>query len=248
MLFFQKIGSLTTSKPLITFSSNFDSKYAVITGEGIWRWRLTDYLNNDSHKAFNEIITKTVQYLSLKVNKSFFIVNCENNFSENQAVEMEAEIYNKSYEPVTDAEVSIVIKNSENKKFPFTFSSRANAHYLNAGTFPPGKYRYIAKVKVGNNIYRENGFFNVIDINIESINTVANHHLLYSIANKHNGKMFYAKQLDDLKNALQQREDITTVSYSQKSFRELIDIKLFFFIILTFLSVEWFIRKRAGSY
>lgn len=248
VLFTQKIGSLVTSKPLITFSRNFDSKYAVISGEGIWKWRLTDYLYNDNHEAFNEIVTKTVQYLSLKVEKSFFIVNCDNSFMENQSIEMEAEVYNQSYEAVTDVDVSINIINSDNKKFPFTFSHRGTAHYLNAGTFPPGRYKYIANVKVGEKVYREDGFFNVLDVNVESINTVANHQLLFNIADRHNGEMFYPKQLEELINAIRQREDITTVSYSQKSFRDLIDIKLVFFVILIFLTVEWFVRKRAGSY
>src|SRR5690606_24921775 len=40
---FQKVGNLTTEKPLLVVGVNEDKKSAVLAGEGIWKWRLQEY-------------------------------------------------------------------------------------------------------------------------------------------------------------------------------------------------------------
>jgi len=248
VLFYQKIGAVSTKLQLILFNQTLDKKIGIIAGEGIWKWHLSDYLNNENHLAFNEIITKTVQYLSLKAEKSFFRVLNKNNYLENQPVEFDAEVYNKSYELINEPEITLTIVNSEKKKFPYVFGKRGKAYYLNAGNFPVGEYRFSAKVKVGDTIYKKTGVFNILALNVESINTIANHRLLYNLAKKHDAEMFYPSQFDKLHKLLENREDIKSISYSQKSYNELVNLKWVFFLILALLSSEWFIRKRGGSY
>jgi hypothetical protein len=50
--------------------------------------------------------------------------------------------------------------------------------------------------------------------------------------------------LQDLKN----RKDITSVSYEEINFNDLIDYKILFFLLLLFLSLEWFLRRWFGAY
>lgn len=248
VLFYQRIGIVDTKTPLMIFNSTSDVKTAVFTGEGIWRWRLQDFAANGNHQLFDEFISKTVQYLSVKVDKSFFKVLGKNNFFENEAIELEGEVYNESYELINEPEVNIVISNSDNKKFNYTFSKTSNAYRLNAGMMPVGEYKYDAKVKVGAKIYSQRGEFSVTALQVELTNTVANHQLLYSLAKKHDGDLIYPKQLDKLAEMLNAREDIKTVSYSEKKLREVINLKWIFFLLLALLSFEWFIRKRNGAY
>ena len=248
VLFYQRIGIVDTKTPLMIFNSTGDVKTAVFTGEGIWRWRLQDFAANGNHKLFDEFVSKTVQYLSVKVDKSYFKVLGKNNFFENEAIEMEGEVYNESYELINEPEVNIVITNAENKKFNYTFSKTANAYRLNAGGMPVGEYKYDAKVKVGDKIYSQRGEYSVTALQVELTNTVADHQLLYSIAKKHDGDIVYPKQLDKLAEMLNSREDIKTVSYSEKKLREVINLKWIFFLLLALLSFEWFMRKRNGAY
>ncbi|MCC6837188.1 MAG: hypothetical protein IT234_01505 [Bacteroidia bacterium] len=247
-LFYQRIGIVDTKNPLMSFYNRGDTKLAIFSGEGIWRWRLQDYASHGNHNVFDELITKTVQYLSLKMDKSFFRVIAKNNFFENESIELEAEVYNDSYELINDGEVEIVITNAENKKYPFVFSKTNTAYRLNAGSLPVGEYKYEAKTKVGAKVYSQKGSFSVSSLQIEYVNTVADHQLLYNLAKQHNGDLIYPKDLHSLAEKLNAREDIKPVSYSEKKLTDLINLKWLFVLLLIFLSAEWFIRKRNGAY
>jgi hypothetical protein len=247
-LMYQRIGIVDTKTPLMFFNTVGDNKVAIFTGEGIWRWRLQNFAANNNHKIFDEFVSKTVQYLSVKVDKSFFKVLGKNNFFENEPIELEAEVYNESYELINDPEVTITIINSDNKKFPFSFSKTTNAYRLNAGMMPVGEYKYEAKVKVAEKIYTQRGEFSISPLQVELVNTVADHQLLYSLSKKHDGEMVYPNELEKLSTQLNAREDIKSVSYSEKKLTDLINVKGVFFLILTLLSLEWFMRKRSGAY
>ena len=247
-LFYQKIGNVTTQQPLVLFNQVGDVRTGIIVGEGIWKWRLSCYAQRNSHDVFNELINKMVQYLSIKVDKSLFRIISKNNYYENEPVEFDAEVYNDSYELINDPEINMVITNSENKKFPFVFTKTANAYQLNAGTFPPGIYKYRAVVKVGEKLLEKTGEFSVTALNIETTNTIADHQLLYNLSKQHDGDIFYPNQLDELLQTLKAREDIKTISYTQKRFSEMINLRWVCFLIIFLLAVEWFLRKRAGAY
>ncbi len=247
-LFYQRIGIVDTKNPLMSFYNRGDTKLAIFSGEGIWRWRLQDYASHGNHNVFDELITKTVQYLSLKVDKSFFRVIAKNNFFENEVIELEAEVYNDSYELINDGEVEIVITNAENKKYPFVFSKTNTAYRLNAGSLPVGEYKYEAKTKVGAKAYSQKGSFSVSSLQMEYVNTVADHQLLYNLAKQHNGDLIYPNDINSLAEKLNAREDIKPVSYSEKKLTDLINLKWLFVLLLVFLSAEWFIRKRNGAY
>ena len=248
VLFYQRIGIVDTKTPLMFFNSVGENKIAIFSGEGIWKWRLQDFASHGNHNLFDEFISKTVQYLSVKADKNFFKVLAKNNFLENEPITMEAEVYNESYELINDPEVSITISNADNKKFPFTFSKTNNAYRLNAGMMPVGEYKFEAKVKVGEKLYVQHGEFSVSPLQVELINTIADHQLLYSLAKKHNGELVYPNELEKLTEKLNSRTDIKSVSYSQNKLSDLINLKWIFFLLLALLSFEWFIRKRNGAY
>lgn len=248
VLFYQRIGVVDTKIPLMEFNTVGENKIALFNGEGIWRWRLQDFAAHGNHDLFDELVSKTVQYLSVKVDKSFFRIIAKNNFLENEPVEMEAEVYNESYELINTPEVSVVFTNAANKKFSYTFSKTSNAYRLNAGMLPVGEYKYDAKVKAGEKIYTQHGEFSVSALQVELTNTTADHQLLYSLAKKNNGEMIYPAGMEQLSGKLNAREDIRPVSYSEKKLRDVISLKWIFFIALLLISAEWFMRKRNGAY
>lgn len=247
-LFYQRIGMVETKMPMMIFTNDQENKTGIFYGEGIWKWRLQDFASHGNQNIFDEFISKTVQYLSVKVDKSFFKVISPTRFFENEPIVLEAEVYNDSYELINEPEVNITVINSDNKKFPFTFSKTGIAYRLDAGMMPVGDYKFEANVKVGGRNYVQKGEFSIVALQLESVNTVADHQLLYSIAYKHDGDLVYPQELEKLVKILNAREDIKTISYSQNKLTDLINIKWILFLLLALLSVEWFIRKRNGSY
>jgi hypothetical protein len=248
VLLYQRIGNVTTKNPLILFNQTGNIRDGVIAGEGLWKWRINEYMQKNNHDLFNELINKTIQYLSIRGEKTHLKITSTNSFSENEQVNFDAELYNDSYELINEPDINLTIFDRDGKKYPYLFSKTNNAYHLNAGIFPPGLYKYNATTKIGNNLYQKEGEFSVSEINIETMNTIADHKLLYNISKKHNGEMFYPNQMDKLAEAINKKEDIKSISYTQKRFNDIINLTWVFFLILGLLTAEWFLRKWSGTY
>ena len=111
-----------------------------------------------------------------------------------------------------------------------------------------GDYKYKSTVKVSDKTYSSSGQFTISLLQAEQGESVADHVLLNTLSQKNGGAMVYPDQLADLQKQLLNRDDMKTVSYSHYKLRDLVDVKAIFFILLALLSLEWFLRKRAGSY
>jgi hypothetical protein len=248
VLFSQKIGTVATEEPLLAFNENQQSKDGFIVGSGIWKWRMINFAKEGNHEAFNEIVNKTIQFLSVKVDRSFFRVYTKNNFTENEDVELDAELYNDNYELINDAEVSVTITDSKKNKYPFVFNKTEKAYYLNVGKLPVDFYSYSSRVNRGDKILTDNGEFTVSSLSIEKTNTVANHNILFNLAVNRGGEMVYPNNLDALVKMIKEREDIKTVVYTQTRYTEILNFPLVLILLLLLVSAEWFMRKRAGAY
>lgn len=245
VLFYQKIGSLTTQLPLVVFNQNLETRTGIIAGEGLWKWRMHNFLKNNNHQAYNEVVTRMIQYLAVKVNKSFFDVAGANNFTENEPVILTAEVYNQSYEPINEPEVEITISNSDGDTYPFVFGKTARAYQLNAGALPVDNYTWEAKVHVGDKVFTDRGAFSISPLNIETINTRADHNLLFQLAKKTNGRMIYPDALPQLADELRQRADITTITYSTRQYTELVNLPWILILIIVLLSGEWLLESET---
>jgi hypothetical protein len=248
VMFFQKIGTVETEQPLVLFSENGERKNGVITGEGIWRWRIRTFAQMNSHNTFDAFLWRTVQYLSLKEDKNFFRVTNDHFYYETDPVVFEAELYNPSYELVNEPSVEVTITNEEDVDFRYEMGRTSQAYRLDAGTFPPGDYFYQVRTRYAGEPHEVSGQFSVSALNIEGLKHVADHNTLFQIAENTGGEMFYPGQWDLLEEAILSREDILPVMYSQKEFHELINLRIVFAILLLLLAVEWFTRKWNGSF
>ncbi len=244
----QKIGSVITQSPLMTFFQAEHKKIAVLAGEGIWRWRIQEFSKTKKHDGVDELINKTVQFLSVKEDKSKFRLIVKNKFLENEEVLFNAELYNDSYELENEPAIDLIIKNDKAEEFKYSFNKTTNAYFLNAGIFNPGAYQYSATVKLGDKNYTEKGEFQVAQIQIEMNNTIANHQLLTNLVKKHDGGLFYPSNLEDINVTIQENNNITSIIFEEKDLKELINLKWIFGLILLLLSAEWFLRKRNGAY
>lgn len=248
VMMYQRIGKVVTNMPLIAFIENNGRKTGYITGEGLWKWKLSNYADSEDHNAFNQTLLKVIQYLAVKEEKGFFNLAYKSYYYENEQVEMTAEVYDKSYELITAPDVEITIENQEGSRFPFVFGKKGQTYHLLAGNHPPGNYSFQARVAVGNEVYTKTGQFSVEEVDVEMISTRADHLLLYNLASRHDGTMISPDQLKELPALLRERDDIKTLIYTRKSFNEFNNIIWVLVIIVVLLSAEWFLRKYKGSY
>ncbi|WP_017257748.1 hypothetical protein [Pedobacter arcticus] len=244
----QQIGNVETEASLLVFDDAGATKTAILTGEGIWRWRMEDFERNNNTEAFDELINKSVQYLSAKEDRRKFRVQSnESRYLENEAVLLNGELYNDAYELVNEPEVSLELKSAEGKKYSYVFSRVGNAYELNTGFLPVGAYDFVAKTKLGSMSYTAKGGFLVEALNVELMESRANHQLLYNISETTGGIMVYPEDMMSLIEKIKTNEKVKTISYQEKNYDPLINLNWIFALIIILLSFEWFLRKRNGA-
>jgi hypothetical protein len=248
-LLLQKINNVETDYPLWLFDEGVDSKVGVIAGEGIWRWKLYDYLQNKNTDAFNEIVDKTIQYLAVKADKRPFRVNLSKNiFQDNESITLDAQLYNASYELVNTPDVDLKVRSDEGKEYPFKFNKTDNYYSLNAGFLPVGSYSFSAGVKLGNQVYKSEGRFSIAPLQLEQIRTVADHRVMYQLASQHHGQLYYPSTMEQLVDELLAKDKLKSVLYDSYITESAIHLRWIFALLLLLLSMEWFIRKYFGGY
>lgn len=245
----QKVGSVQTDFPLLCFQDNFGTRSAAFIGDGLWRWKLHDFLENGSHEAFNEIVEKTLNYLALKGDKRKFRVSTNKNaYYEGETIQFEAELYNENYELVNDPEVNLLIVNEDNQEFPFTFNKTSKAYQFQTSTLAVGNYRYTASTSYNGLNQSAEGVFSVNAMQLEALQTTANHQLLRKLADQSNGGFYLPNNLAELTDEILSLENIKPRLYESVKTRPIINLWALFFILIALLSIEWFARKWFGSY
>lgn len=240
----QKIGAVETENPILFFNESNNQKNAVFLGDGLWKWKLRNYSEKKNTEAFNELINKTALYLSVKSDKSFFRVAAPKTVNENEQIDFSAEVYNKSYELISEPDVTLILTDNEKKQFNYTFSKTTNAYKLNLGFIPPGEYNWQAKVKNGNELLTKSGLLIVKEIVAESVNTVADHRLLFQLSERTGGKFYSLNQTKNLSDDLNKNELIKPITFTSNNTIPLIEYKWFFVLLIVLLSLEWLLRKR----
>jgi hypothetical protein len=249
VLLHQKINSVETDFPLWLFNESGDEKFGIICGEGLWRWRLYDYLINKNQDATNELINKTVQYLSVKADKRPFRVTLPKNiFQDNEAITFDAQLYNANYELINSPDVEMKIKGEDGKEYTYKFNKTENAYDLNAGFLPVGNYSYNASVKFGNGNYSASGKFSVSPLQLEEMRTRADHQVLYQLASQHNGAMHYMGDMEKIAEEIDSKNQLKPILYDTFITESAINLKWIFFLLLLLVSAEWFTRKFLGGY
>jgi hypothetical protein len=245
---YQKINSITTNYPLFIFNDNNVGKTGILTGTGIWQWKVYNYLYANNHDVFNEIVNKTALFLSAKGDRSFFRVMVKNVYNENAPVEFTAELYNDTYELQNEPEVNFQYTDKEGNKYEMLFSKQNNGYFLSLGKLPTGTYSWNANVKFGDKSYSKSGVFTVHEVQLETMNLVANHALLQNISESTQGKFYLASDFSSLENDIGKNEHIKTIASYQKRYSLFLNSWWYYFAILLLLGTEWFLRKWGGGY
>lgn len=246
VLLFQNINGIQTSSPLLATFNNDNHKFATLFGEGIWKWRSTSFLKNNSFEDFDAFTGNLVAYLASNKKRNRLEVSAESLFPANSTINISAFYSDSNYKFDPRASLEIIIKNTNtNETIKFPFSLINNAYQATIENLPSGKYNYQVIV-LGQNITKT-GQFVVTDFQIEEQFSRANIEKLMKLASNSGGKLFFANQSDNLIDELIKNESFYTIQKSIKKQQSLLDWKWILFLIVTFLSVEWFIRKYIGK-
>jgi hypothetical protein len=249
VLYYQKIGKVDTKYPLIMLGESNGVKTGIIAAEGLWKWRLFDFAQHQNHDITDALISKIIQYLSVKEDKRKFRAWTDKTvYRENDPVQFGAELYNNSYELINDSDVSMIITNGENKQFNYTFNKSGRSYALNSGILAVGNYSFKAFTNVGGQKLEAEGRFSVQPIQLELFETTADHSVLRALSSQFGGAMVYPKDMVSIADSIKVKQNLKPILYTTNKTQTAMNLKWIFFILLTLLSLEWFARRYFGSY
>lgn len=245
----QKIGDISTDYPLLAFSELSGIRTGVFTAEGMWRWKLYNYVDNKNHELVKELLMQSVQYLSVKEDKRKFRTRSNKKlYKENEAVYFESQLFNDNYESINDPEVSLIITNENNENFDYTLSRTNNYYTLSVSGMNAGKYRFEAKTNLNGEPLTDKGSFTIQSIDLESYDLTARHGILKQLSEQSSGKLFFPSQIIQLKNLLTQEQKLKPILYQSTKTNSLLNYWWILGIAILLLAIEWFIRRFIGSY
>ena len=245
---YQKVSGVDTKYPLIVFNEQNGARNCIVTGTGIWSWKMYNYMYAENHDAFNELISKMALYLAAKGDKSRFRVHHESVFAENAPVEFSAELYNDSYELINEPDIKMVLKGGGDTTYEAQFSKQNNSYYLNMGELPLGNYTWTATTQIGNKRLEKSGRFAIQAVMLETANLVADHNLLKGMAKITGGQYFEKDKIADVAKAIKKNDNIKPIATYTKKYSMLLNSPWYLAAIVLLLGIEWFLRKWNGGY
>lgn len=249
LLFWQKIRGVETSRPLILFGKQEQRKISFIAGTGIWRWRLMQYKETGSHKSFDGLMGKLIQYAALQQDNSRLKITAEEEYTAGSPVLIQGEVRNKSGELTNEPQLKIrLINEQKNLNYDYEFANSNKTYQLNAGRLEEGIYTFEAVALLSDESLTEKGRFSVKKSALEGRQLVADAQAMKQLAVTTAGQFYLAKDFEKLLNDLEQDERLVTLSHQENRFDPLINLPTILVILLILLSTEWLLRKIFGAY
>ncbi|MFT5970522.1 MAG: hypothetical protein ACI8ZO_001034 [Flavobacteriales bacterium] len=245
VLLFQKIGNLLTPYPLMFSINDGNRKLGFLLAEGIWMSKLGEQQQIGNTNAFNNLLKKWVNYLSIIDKQERLVVASESRYLAGDGIAMTARYYNASFELDDAVNITIDFENEVGDKFAYNFRPVNNSFLLQAKGLPIGSYSYKVGVEGQSPIYK-NGAFVIEENNLELQDLQANHSLLKNLAQKSNGAFYAPSQVTNLIADITASKTSRMVQYEELVFKNLLDFYWLFYLLLGLLSIEWAWRKWLG--
>ncbi len=245
----QQIGNLVTERPLLLTVEQEDHKVGILVGDGLWKWRLSEFQETGKSVGFDELMSKLLQYLSTRDDrKRFRSFPIQHEFSSDGPAVIESQVYNDLFEPVYGNTIDIALKHEDGKTSNYRYVTGPGAgNRYRIGGLAEGIYRYTAKTVVNGKDETVTTEFLVVEQNQELRNLTADFGLLRKVAESTEGKFYTAGEVEKMTAELSAMEAKSTI-HTEENFNPLINLKWFFALLLLLISGEWFLRKYAGSY
>lgn len=248
IVLYQRIGKITTQKPLLVINKNPGIKEALLVGEGLWKWRLNEYLFTKEFNGIDVLFNKVIQYLSAKEDRRKFKsypIRTEN--WDTEPVIFENEIYNEIYENVYDQKIDLTLIDEENNRYDYSYIiSQANSQFRISG-LKPGVYSYRARTNQNGQTATNEGMFAIKKLLVEVSNLKADFNLLRELSRRSSGNSYITSNMNNLPEDIQSSNPRSLI-YSSENYLAIINLKWIFFLILILISIEWISRKYLGGY
>lgn len=186
-----------------------------------------------------------MQYLASDNSRKSLVVNHERFYNSGEAIAITAQFFNKNYEFDDKARLTITVTNKATKQTKrYDLLKTNNAYKANLDGLAAGQYHFSVRELGSNTSY--NGYFEILDFDIEKQFVNPDVAKLNQLASQTSGKTYLPNQVDDLIRSLLENADYKSVQKEIARKIPLIDSVFMLILIACSLAAEWFIRKYNG--
>jgi hypothetical protein len=243
-----RIQSITMQSPLLVSRNVNRRKSLALLGYGIWRWKSYSGTVPGSENLLEAFLSNGVRWLATREDERPVIIRpVKETFEGQDPIEFTGQVYNSSYEPIDDAEVSVVVtRGSESNQV--TLAPIGNGLFEGAlDPLPEGDYAYTARVTSGGRqLAEEHGTFSVGGLNVEFQETRMNRFLLQQIAASTGGRYYDAPSIAALPHDIAALPGFRPREAVRSSEIELWNRSWMLALVILLFAAEWFLRKRNG--
>ena len=197
VILYKSVNGIDTDQPMLSTFEVENTKHALLSGEGIWRWRAQTYLNTESFNDFDNFIGKLVQYLSSNKKRSRINIDYRSFYNGNDDVIISAQYFNQNYEFDNSGALTIVLKNKEDNSVREVPLLLNNGNYnVDLSGISAGSYDFT--IKHNTESVAASGSFEVLEYNVEQQFLNADIEKLQALAINSNGNAVFNTEMDKL--------------------------------------------------
>lgn len=249
-----KVNNVVLNEPLILSNKTSNNRVMAVLAYGLFRWKLMEKGRNEAKgnytdfNLYDHFIQNSIKWLSVnEKNKQVNIKTNKKRYTSSEKVQIIAQIYDEAYNTLDDAEVNVRLKSKEDDR-DLVLNSIGNGRYIaNLEGLSSGDYTFEGIVKFnGKNLGKDQGRFDVGEINLEYTEMGMNIHLLKEIANSTGGKFYYNNNTESLLDDIQSHKNFEPKSKTISSEIAIWNLPYLLILSIIAFSLEWFIRKKTG--
>lgn len=240
------VNNIPMNRPLILTRILGKQKSIAVLAKDIWRWKLETVPQNLD--LFDRFILASVKWLNSKdIHKQVSITTSKKSYSLGEPVEFSAQVYDQSYNPVSNAEVKLNIKNG-GKNYSLNLNSLGSGLYEGEFTTDKaGDYTFSGSASLNGTEYgSDKGRFNIGEVDVEMMNPRMDYDYLALLSAQTNGKFFYNNNYSGLFKILKYRSKKTSKEKIEVSDIDLWSNEWLLLFAVILFGAEWFLRKRNG--
>ena len=248
-----RIGTSPVPEPLIMTRTFAGNRSLAVLGYGLYRWKLLGMApdrargDNDTPDILSSFIDQSIQWIGASEKEKLVKIRSSRKFyGGGEKVEMIAQVYNASLDPVDDAIVSVNISGPNTKRDVRLANMGAGRYSASISGLPAGDYFYQGTASKGSVIGKDDGRFSIGAESAEYMNLKMNAPLLRSMAEITGGKFYTPNTISTFLEDVKQHPRFTQTSIVRESEIALWNSLWLLMIAISSFAIEWFMRKRSG--
>ncbi|MEX0274457.1 MAG: vWA domain-containing protein [Flavobacteriaceae bacterium] len=241
-----RIKGAVMDQPLISVRGDGPQRSSFIFGEGLWKWRMQTFRNDQDFSSFDGLFGKLFLYLANSKSKNRLEVRYKSVYEGSVDARISASYFDGAF--VFDPDTTPILKLSGkdgggiNREMPMLL--KGGYFESDLSDLPAGAYSFT--VTVPEEGHTKSGNFTILDFDVERQLLASDFGRLQTLAQGSGGAVFYPDQIEALMDTLASDQRFVPVQKGKENIVSLIDFKLLLGIIAIALALEWFLRKYYG--